>query len=133
MAKDTTAVGNFFSQAGFAVLSTTRAVTGGKADSTVRRIDTKYFSTAIRELDTAIEAFNSALSNVHSQTCRLQNCWEGKGANKFNDAYGRLKQEFDDQAETLTAIRDDLQTILETYQSWDSQVRSDLASSTEEA
>ena len=97
------------------------------AKGTVRRIDTTYFSNAINQLNNAMNTFNNALSTIKSQTERLQGTWEGKGADKFDKAYWRLKQEFDDQSENLTAIRDDLQAILETYQEWDSEAKGQIA------
>ncbi len=93
----------------------------------VQRIDTAYFDTAIGELNSALEAFNTAIGNIQTQTARLQETWDGKGADKFDSAYGRLKQEFNDQSENLTAIRDDLQAILTTYQNWDAEAQSSIA------
>ncbi len=93
----------------------------------VQRIDTAYFDTAISELNNALETFNSAIGNIQTQTARLQESWDGSGASKFDSAYKRLKQEFNDQSENLTAIRDDLQAILETYQDWDSETQSTIA------
>lgn len=93
----------------------------------VRRLDTGYFKEAIHELDSAIQEFKSALDKVDISTKNVQSCWEGKGANKFDDAYWRLKREFDDQHETLSALRDDLQSMLETYEGWDQSMKSSIA------
>ena len=97
------------------------------ATGQVRRIDTQYFTSAIRELDSAITNFNTSLRKIDKQTKQLQATWDGKGADKFDSAYKRLKREFDDQSATLSAIRDDLQVILESYQDWDNQAKSDIA------
>lgn len=97
------------------------------AEGQVKRIDTAYFDAAIGELDHALDAFNTALGNIYAQTNRLQQSWDGYGAARFDEAYWRLKQEFDDQSETLAAIRDDLQTILETYQKWDEETQASIA------
>lgn len=93
----------------------------------VQRIDTAYFETAISELNSALCAFNAALENIQAQTARLQLTWDGEGADKFDRAYNRLKQEFNDQSENLTVIRDDLQTILTTYHDWDNETQSTFA------
>ena len=97
------------------------------AKNAVKRIDTKYFDSAIQELNSAMTTFNEALRNIKKQTERLQDAWDGDGAKKFDSAYKRLKQEFDDQSENLKAIRDDLQSILKTYQDWDSSAQSQIA------
>lgn len=99
-------------------------------NGSVQRLDTKYFSTAIQELNSAIDMFESALGNIKRQTSTLQANWDGSGAGKFDKAYNRLKKEFDDQSENLTAIRDDLQTILETYQNWDNEMKNNIAGNT---
>lgn len=104
----------------------------GKTSGGVQRLDTKYFSEAITQLDSAVSDFKAALSNINRATERLQASWDGKGADKFDSAYSRLKKEFDDQADTLTAIKDDLQVILETYEEWDATTKSDLAGETKE-
>lgn len=91
------------------------------AKGSVRKIDTVYFDTAIKELTNAISVFHNAKSNIDNATRRLQDTWDGKGSKKFDDAYKRLKRELDDQGENLVAMRDDLQSILETYREWDSQ------------
>ena len=93
----------------------------------VQRLDTQYFSTAISELDSAINIFSTALSNIKRQTSQLQSSWDGSGASKFDSAYKRLKQEFDDQSENLICLRDDLQTMLETYQNWDAQTKASIS------
>lgn len=100
------------------------------ANGQVQRIDTEYFDTTIAELNSALETFNAAIGNIQTQTARLQNAWDGSGAKKFNDAYSRLKQEFNDQSENLAAIRDDLQAILTTYQDWDSEMQNKIAENT---
>lgn len=87
----------------------------------VQKIDTNYFDTAIKELTDAISVFNTAKTNVDRATQSLQSSWDGKGADKFDSAYKRLKKELDDQGENLVAMRDDLQMILEAYQEWDVQ------------
>lgn len=97
------------------------------AKGTVRTIDTAYFETAIRELDHALDAFNTAIGNIQRQTEKLQTVWDGSGADKFDGAYHRLKQEFNDQSENLGAIRDDLKTILTTYQDWDRETKNVFA------
>jgi len=97
------------------------------AKGQVQRIDTAYFDTAIGELNSALETFNTAIGNIQTQTARLQSSWDGSGADKFDRAYSRLKQEFTDQSENLTAIRDDLQAILTTYQDWDTETQSTIA------
>ena len=97
------------------------------AKGTVRRIDTQYFDTAIKELSDAISIYNDAKRNVDRATQSLQDSWDGKGAKKFDSAYKRLKRELDDQGENLVAMRDDLQSILETYQNWDSQNASQIS------
>ena len=91
------------------------------AKGSVRRIDTRYFDTAIKELSDAISVYNDAKSNVARATNSLQDHWDGKGAAKFDKVYKRLKKELDDQGENLVAMRDDLQSILETYQNWDAE------------
>ncbi len=96
------------------------------AKGTVRRIDTRYFNTAIKELTDAISIYDDAKRNVDRVTRLLQDSWDGKGANKFDSAYKRLKQELDDQGENLVAMRDDLQSILETYQNWDAENASQI-------
>lgn len=96
----------------------------------VQRLDTRYFSTAIAELDAAISTFNNALENIKRQTSQLQSSWDGAGADKFDSAYKRLKQEFNDQSENLTAFRDDLKTILETYKNWDSETKTSISGNT---
>lgn len=93
----------------------------------VQKIDTKYFAEAISKLDEAVDTFNGALDTVKDQTQKLQSSWDGKGADKFDDAYKRLKREFDDQAENLTAIRDDLKEILRAYEAWDKEMKSGIA------
>lgn len=95
--------------------------------NSVRRLDTAYFNTAIKELSDALTSFKEALQEIKDQTKQLQGVWNGKGAKKFNSAYGRLKQEFDDQSENLTAIRDDLQVMLETYEQWDAEAKNSIA------
>lgn len=95
--------------------------------STVRRIDTQYFSSTLRSLDGAIRLFDQTLDTVEQQTKQLRSSWEGRGADKFNRAYNRLKREFDDQSETLAAIRDDLQIMLSTYEEWDQTTKKDIS------
>lgn len=99
------------------------------AKGQVNRIDTAYFETAIAELDNALDTFNASLRKIKAQTKELQDAWDGKGAKKFDSAYKRLKQEFDDQSENLTAIRDDLKSILKTYQDWDKETQKILGDS----
>lgn len=96
----------------------------------VQRLDTQYFSTAIYELDSAISTFNNALDRIKRQTNQLQSSWDGAGADKFDSAYKRLKQEFNDQSENLTALRDDLKTMLETYENWDAELKSSISGNT---
>lgn len=96
-------------------------------NGSVRRLDTAYFKSAIHELSAAVKDFHSALNRVDKSTKSIQSCWEGKGKNKFDDAYWRLKREFDDQHETLSALRDDLQAMLETYEGWDQSMKSSIA------
>lgn len=93
----------------------------------VQRLDTGYFNTAISELSTAIKEFESSLSNINRQTEQLQSSWEGSGASKFDSAFKRLKKEFNDQSENLVAIREDLRTMLETYQNWDAELKIDIS------
>jgi len=95
--------------------------------NSVRKLDTACFSTAIDDLSNALTTFKDALQEIKSQTKLLQGVWNGKGASKFNKAYDRLKQEFDDQSENLTAIRDDLQVMLETYEQWDAEAKNSIA------
>lgn len=95
--------------------------------NSVRRLDTAYFSTAIDDLSNALTSFKETLQEIKSQTKQLQNVWTGKGADKFNKAYDRLRREFDDQSENLTAIRDDLQVMLETYEQWDAEAKNSIA------
>ena len=97
------------------------------AKGKVQRIDTSYFDSAIEELNSALDTFNTAIGNIQTQTARLQSSWDGSGAAKFDKAYNRLKQEFNDQSENLTAIRDDLQAILTTYQDWDTETQGIIA------
>ena len=99
----------------------------GKGGGYVKRLDTSYFSSAIHTLSTAVKDFNDALRDVQRSTENVKACWEGKGAKKFDKAYWRLKREFDDQAETLTALRDDLQVVLETYEAWDEELKNNIA------
>lgn len=96
----------------------------------VQRLDTQYFSTAISELDSAISIFNNALESIKKQTTQLQSSWDGAGADKFDEAYKRLKQEFNDQSENLVALRDDLKTMLETYENWDAEMKSSISGNT---
>lgn len=96
----------------------------------VQRLDTRYFNTAISELDAAISTFNSALESIKRQTTQLQASWDGAGADKFDSAYKRLKQEFNDQSENLAALRDDLKTMLETYENWDAETKSSISGNT---
>lgn len=97
------------------------------AKGSVRRLDTKCFNQAIGELNEAMEAFEQALSRIKSQTKKLQDAWDGKGADRFDKVYKRLKKEFDDQSENLTAIRDDLKVMLETYEKWDSETKKTIS------
>lgn len=96
----------------------------------VQKLDTQYFNTAISELDSAISTFNNALESIKRQTTQLQSSWDGAGADKFDNAYKRLKQEFNDQSENLVALRDDLKTILETYENWDAKTKSSISGNT---
>jgi WXG100 family type VII secretion target len=98
----------------------------------VRRLDTAYFTSTLAMLKKAIDTMDGALSNIQTQTNTLQDNWEGKGAKKFNSAYKRLKKEFDDQEEVLTAIREDLLVVLQTYVAWDESAKNVIAGGSSE-
>lgn len=101
---------------------------GKQTSGGVRRIDTTYFDAALQSLSSAIQTYSEAKKNVDQQTRRLQEVWTGKGANQFFDrSYWRLKQELDDEEETLMAMRDDLQAVYESYQAWDRQTADGIA------
>ena len=93
----------------------------------VKRIDTKYFDSAISELNTAINQYGNAKNKIVKATNNLLDCWEGKGYDKFNSAFKRLKKELEDHSDNLVTMRDDLQVILETYQTWDSENAASIA------
>lgn len=91
------------------------------ANSGVERVDIAMFDDALDKFKTAINVFDTAMSNMDSQTQTLLNSWEGKGKDAFNDAYTQLKTAIKDETENLVAIRDDLQAIKDSYTDWDTE------------
>ena len=91
------------------------------ANSGVERVDIAMFDDALDKFKTAINVFDTAMSNMNSQTQTLLNSWEGKGKDAFNDAYTQLKTAIKDETENLVAIRDDLQAIKDSYTDLDTE------------
>lgn len=95
----------------------------------VTRLDTSKFDAAYSQLKAASKNFSSAKENIDKQTRRLKDCWEGKGAKKFDVSYWRLKQELDDEEETLLALADSLLEMYNSYKEWDESTASSISAS----
>lgn len=93
----------------------------------VKRIDTLYFEQTIQALIAANNKFASARERVVRQTKELTDSWQGHGSAKFREIFWRLKRELDDEEELLCAMKEDLEQILETYQSWDQSMASAIS------
>jgi len=93
----------------------------------VRRINTDQFDQAISALSKANETFARARNEINTQTRQLLDCWRGAGHDEFNSTYWRLKRELDDEEELLTAMKKDLEGILETYRKWDQSMADSIS------
>ncbi len=96
---------------------------------TVTKLDTSKFEEAYAKLVSANKTFGSAKENIDKQTKRLKDCWEGKGRDKFDVSYWRLKKELDDEEETLIALADSLQEMYNSYREWDRSTASSINNS----
>lgn len=99
----------------------------GGGSGQVKRLDTLQFDHAIAALGSANETFKSARDKINSQTRELLDCWRGDGYVQFSQTFWRLKRELDDEEELLTAMKKDLEGILETYQKWDQAIASSIS------
>lgn len=91
---------------------------------TVEKIDTKEFEAAITAMNSAVNQFKSARKQIVKATDPVINSWEGAGASSFGKVYKKLKTELEDEEINLTTIRDDLKSIKESYEGWDSGLKS---------
>lgn len=98
----------------------------------VTRLDTSKFEVAYKQLTDASKNFSSAKEAIDKQTRQLKDCWEGKGADKFDVSYWRLKQELDDEEETLLALADSLLEMYNSYKEWDESTASSIKASSEQ-
>ena len=92
------------------------------AKGVVERINTQSFDEAISAMDKAVKAFKSARSKIIKTTDPVTNDWKGDGADKFKKVYKKLKIELKDEEINLETIRDDLKSIKESYEGWDSDL-----------
>lgn len=97
----------------------------------VTRLDTSKFEVAYKQLTEASKNFSSAKEAIDKQTRQLKDCWEGKGADKFDVSYWRLKRELDDEEETLLALADSLMEMYNSYKEWDESTASNIRASGE--
>ncbi len=102
------------------------------ADSKVERVDVQMFDDTLEKFNEAIKVFDESLSSVDTQTKTLLGSWEGKGKNAFKSAYTKLKTAIKDETENLTAIRDDLQAIKDSYTEWDTETGKVISQNTVE-
>lgn len=92
-------------------------------NSSVERIDTKEFATAISEIDTAVKLFKNARETVIKITDPVVESWEGDGAAAFGKVYKKLKTELEDEETNLETVCDDLKSIKESYEGWDRELK----------
>lgn len=105
----------------------------GSGTGSVTRLDTSKFTEAYQKLVEANKNFSAAKENIHRQTEKLKDSWAGKGADKFDISYWRLKQELDDEEETLIALADSLQEMYNSYREWDTSTAGSISGSTSES
>lgn len=92
----------------------------------VEKIDTQEFETAISAMDLAVTLFQGAREKIVETTDPVVNTWVGEGADAFGKVYKKLKTELEDEETNLTTIRDDLVSIKESYEGWDTEVKNQL-------
>lgn len=100
---------------------------GGSCGGQVKRLNTDQFDQAISALSAANETFRQSRDDINAQTKQLLDCWQGSGHNQFSLTYWRLKRELDDEEELLSAMKNDLESILRTYQQWDQSMAGAIA------
>lgn len=89
----------------------------------VERIDTKEFETAISAMNSAVKLFTNARGKIAKATDPVIDTWEGQGADAFEKVYKKLKTELEDEETNLATIRDDLISIKESYEGWDTDLK----------
>lgn len=94
------------------------------------RLDTQHFDVAIQEMKNANKAFSAAKNAiVNGVTTQLLDCWDGKGAKKFESSFKRLRRELTDREETLQDMCEDLEKAYATYAEADKKSATDIQSS----
>ena len=99
----------------------------GNGNGGFNRLDTKFFDEAIGEMEMANKAFQEAKEAiVNGVTNQLLDCWEGKGAKKFESSFKRLKRELIDREETLCDMCEDLKIAYRNYAEVDNRNAADV-------
>lgn len=84
-------------------------------------VDTAGFDAAIVSFEKALAVYQEARSVLTTRTNILNRNWDGKGAKSFEDAQKSIVRFLEDDGDSLQAIIDNLRTIRQVYQDWDSQ------------
>lgn len=97
----------------------------------VERLNTETFEEVISALNTAVTEFASVRSSLETQTDSLISSWSGDACDSFEDAFDTLKLYMSTQYDSLDAMADDLQSIKESYEGWDSDISTEITGTTE--
>lgn len=97
------------------------------AKGTVERIDTGAFDDAISSMKKALECYTNARKNMINVTEPVVESWKGEGAESFKKVYRKLKTEMEDEESNLKTIKEDLESIRESYEGWDSELASKMS------
>jgi WXG100 family type VII secretion target len=92
----------------------------------VERIDLKMFAQAIAAIKQAQQSLQSAKTIMRNSTQTLLGSWEGYGKDAFEKVYKTLSTNLNDEGDNLDAIRQQLETIENTYRDWDSKTASGM-------
>lgn len=90
---------------------------------TILRLDTDSFTDVISSIQTQHAEIDAVLDNLRATNARLEGSWEGTARVEFEATYSNWIQQLDNYSETLTNVRNYLQSVMDNYVALDDAAR----------
>ena len=90
---------------------------------TILKLDTETFVEVITSIKTQHAEIDSVLENLRATNARLEGSWEGTARLEFETTYSNWIQQLDNYSETLTNVRNYLQSVMDNYVALDDAAR----------
>ena len=90
---------------------------------TILRLDTEAFTEVIASIQTQHSEIDTVLEKLRAINAQLEGAWDGKARVEFETTYSNWVQQLDNYSETLTNVRNYLQSVMDNYEALDEAAR----------